>query len=379
MKLTHLLFGIVLACLLMVPFSSSVHADGGAPNLAYIAGASHGIDIIDVAQQRVTGSLSVPGDPHAILLSLDARFLYVTQPQEGRVAVLAAKTGQTICTANVPGQPTLLAYDPNPDTLYAAGNGAASVTALNPNTCAVKFTISTDGPVYGLAVVFVAGGLAGHDVNELWVAARSLSVFNDLNGQVLTTVAIPDEPRYICIPPGATVYVTTARGSVLAVDLNTRHVIPLVSGGVYGPMDYDATTGEMYVPDAKNKQLVILAPVNSGFPPPHEPGRIIHLGVVPASVAITSDGQLGFVALASGNVAMLDIPARQLITTIPVGGSPHFIITGLYPPLVGTTPQQASIWGTVINIAAYVFVIALFLIPLLLFRRYAKGSRTQNK
>jgi DNA-binding beta-propeller fold protein YncE len=139
-------------------------------------------------------------------------------------------------------------------------------------------------------------------------------------------------------------------------------------------MDYDATTGEIYVPDTKNDQLVVLAPVNSGFPPPHEPSRVIHLGVPPASVAITSDGLLGFVALSSGNVVMLDLPGREVITTIPVGGSPHFIITGLYPPLIGTTPQQASVWETVLNIAAYVFVAALFLIPILLFRRYTKAT-----
>src|SRR5437763_15888631 len=101
----------------------------------------------------------------------------------------------------------------------------------------------------------------------------------------------------------------------------------------------------------------------------------MHLGVSPASVAITNDGLLGFVALASGNVVMLDLPGRQVITTIPVGGSPHFIITGLYPPLIGTTPQQVSIWEPVINIAAYVFVVALFLIPILIFRRYTKATK----
>jgi hypothetical protein len=305
-------------------------------------------------------------------LSLDARFLYVTLPQKNQVAVLAAKTGQTVCTANVPGQPTLLAYDPSPDTLYAAGNGAAIVTAINPNNCAIRFTIHTDGPVYGLAAALVTA--SGTDTSQLWVAANTLGIFDDFNGHLIGTLTIPGGPRYVSIPPGATVYVTTGRNSVAAVDLSTHHVLTLVSGGAYGPMDYDATTGEVYVPDAKNNQLVVLAPVNSGFPPPHEPSRIVRLGVSPASVAITSDGLLGFVALASGNVVMLDIPGRQVITTIPVGGSPHFIITGLYPPLIGTTPQQASIWGTVINIAAYVFVVALFLIPILLFRRYTKAS-----
>jgi hypothetical protein len=96
-------------------------------------------------------------------------------------------------------------------------------------------------------------------------------------------------------------------------------------------------------------------------------------------VAITSDGQLGFIALSGGNVAMLDVPGKQIVNTLSVGGNPHFIITGLYPPLIGTTPQQASIWGTVVNIVAYVFVIVLFIIPILIFRRYSRVNTSSAK
>jgi hypothetical protein len=71
---------------------------------------------------------------------------------------------------------------------------------------------------------------------------------------------------------------------------------------------------------------------------------------------------------------MLDIPGKQIVNTILVGGNPHFIITGLYPPLIGTTPQEASIWGTVINVAAYVLVIALLIVPIVLFQRYARSK-----
>jgi len=66
---------------------------------------------------------------------------------------------------------------------------------------------------------------------------------------------------------------------------------------------------------------------------------------------------------------MLDVPSHQLINTIYVGGTPRFIITGLYPPLIGSTPQQASIFGTIINIVAYAFLILLVLVPILLLRR----------
>jgi DNA-binding beta-propeller fold protein YncE len=352
------------------------YADGGAPNLAYVAGTAKGVSVIDVAQQKITSTLPATGDPHTILLSLDARFLYVTEPQANRLAILAAKTGATICTASLPGQPSLLAIDKGTGKLYVAGNGASEVNAVDPANCAITHTFKTKGPVYGLAVAVVASSLSKDTGNQLWVAtADELTVFDTLKGTTINNVAVADGPQYVSIPPGATVYATTRKGSVIAVDLNRLKVIPLIQGGQYGPMDYDEMTGEVYVPDEQHNRLDVLAPVNAGSTPPHQPSRTIDLGAQPRSVAITSDGQLGFVALAGGNVVMLDVPARQIIKTINVGGNPYFIITGMYPPVVGTTPQQANIWGTVANVAAYVFVIALLVVPVVLFRRYSRNQR----
>src|SRR5437588_2463577 len=84
---------------------------------------------------------------------------------------------------------------------------------------------------------------------------------------------------------------------------------------------------------------------------------------------MTSDGKLGFVTLAGGKVAMLDVPGRKITNTIAVGGSPHFIITGLYPPILGTTPQEASTWKTIINIAAGFILLVLIAGSILLIRR----------
>jgi len=60
-------------------------ADGGAPNLAYVASSKTGISVIDIRQQKITTNISLSGDPHTIYLSLDGRFLYVTQPARGRI------------------------------------------------------------------------------------------------------------------------------------------------------------------------------------------------------------------------------------------------------------------------------------------------------
>ncbi|MBA2392733.1 MAG: YncE family protein [Ktedonobacteraceae bacterium] len=368
----HILRRFMLALAIALPallLPLVAHADGGAPNVAYVAGTDSGISVIDISQQKVSRTIATNGSPHTVFLSLDGSYLYVTEPQQGQVAVLAANTGNEVCHASIPGQPSLLTIDNGSNTLFVAGNGASSVSAVDPATCKVKHTFQTSGPVYGIAIAAVGSSLSGDTGNQLWVSAgNTLTTFDDVTGKVIGSIVIPGNPRYITIPPGATIYVTTQDGSIQAVDLTTRKATQLVKGGQYGPMDFNENTGEVYVPDLAHNQLVVLTPVNAGFAVPHEPGRIIKLSNQPTSIAITSDGQLGFVALAGGSVAMLDIPGRATVTTFRVGGNPQFIITGLYPPAV----PQNSILSKILNIGAYVLVVALIIVPLLLFRRYTK-------
>src|SRR5258708_29813881 len=167
-------------CFLFMPlllvglFSPSAHADGGAPRIPYVAGAARGISIIDIARQRVTGSIAVDGNARTILLSPDGYALFVTQPTLGRVAVIIAKTGKTLCTASLPGQPSLLALSLDATVLYAAGQGDTSVRALDPVTCAVQQTFETHEPVYGLAgAAATAAKATPPNPHPLWVTRNT--------------------------------------------------------------------------------------------------------------------------------------------------------------------------------------------------------------
>jgi DNA-binding beta-propeller fold protein YncE len=345
-----------------------VHADGGAPNLAYISGTPSGVTVIDVLQGKVTKLISVAGDPSTILLSLDGRFLYVTQPGLGQVSVILAETGRPVCTAHLPGEPTFLALDQYSNTLYAAGSGAARVIALDPTTCAVRHAFKMESPVYGLAAAVAA---TGSSVNhQLWVAGMdALTIFDGLTEQQLGNIPIPNGPQYLSLPPGETVYVTTRQGTVDAVDIRTREVNQLLTDGAFGPMDYNALTGEVYVPDEKHNLLAVLTPVFAGSPLPKEPNRVIHTDATPEAVAITNDGLLGFIALRGGKVAMLDLLSRQVAYTVDVGGTPHFVITGLYPPSTHITPpkapaKQAPVQGMITSNIP-IIVVCVFAIVLL--------------
>jgi hypothetical protein len=372
-------------------FPRTVLADGGAPQLAYVAGAARGISIIDIAQRRVTGTIAAVGNPRTVLLSLDGHALYVTQPALGRVAIIAAKTGKTLCTATIPGQPSLLALSLDATVLYVAGQGDTSVRALNPNTCAVQGTFETHQPVYGIAVAAsTATNATPLTPNQLWITGTTSLTVYEVNGHLLGTVPVAGGPQYISIPGGFTAYVTTRQGSVVAVDLNTRRVVDtLLSGGQFGPMDYDAITGEVYVPDRQHNLLDVLTPVTADTQTlPPEPERVIHLNSSPQSIAITSDGQLGFVALSNGQVLMLDIPGRSAITSIAVGGMPHFIITGLYPPATtspSTSQQTTTVPSTAQPVDSLMLIISLSLAAILLtglfwlWWRYAQRRLTSSR
>jgi len=337
-----LLFFCSLPSLFCIP---RAHADGGAPNLAYVSGTSSGVSVIDVGQAKITKTISVAGDPHTILLSQDGGLLYVSQPALGQVSIIRAGTGRIFCTAHLPGEPSLLAIDPDMNILYAAGSRSAQVTALDPTNCKILNTFGVNGPVYGLAVALTAGSnLNGSVSNQLWIASSDrLTIFDDQTYQMLGVVPFPDGPQYLSIPPGETVYATTRQGSVDAVSLQTREVRRILNGGIFGSMDYDALTGEVYVPDVAHQVLNVLSPVDIGVSViPKEPERVIHTQGTPESVAITSDGLLGFIALREGKIAMLDLIAHRLVYTVYVGGTPHFIITGLYPPPVLDIPTPVS-------------------------------------
>ena len=128
---SFLLCFLCILLLLLGLFSPSAYADGGAPQLAYVAGAARGIAILDIAQRRVTGTITEAGNPRTALLSPDGHALYITQPALGRVAVINAKTGKTICAASLPGQPSLLALSIDSTVLYAAGQGDTRVRAID--------------------------------------------------------------------------------------------------------------------------------------------------------------------------------------------------------------------------------------------------------
>lgn len=355
---------LLCLCLWLVFLPGTVYADGGAPNLAYVAGGASGIGVIDIVRRQPGKAIALAGDPSSVLLSADGSTLYAAQPVQGSVVVLNAASGKIHCKAELPGRPSLLALSPQGDVLYAAGEGDSHVRVLNAQTCALQHTFQVPGAVSGLTITLIGGAFPKHTgLYQFWTAtADGLTAF-DTDGSVLEHFALP-QAQHFAAPLGFAIYVTTGQGTLVAVDLVSHKVTPpLLHSSALGTIDYNQATGEIYAPDQQAQQILVLAPITPGQP--LSEGKIVQriaVQGVPESIAITSDGQFGFVALQDGHVAMLDIPGRRTVTTFMVGGHPHFIITGLYPPEPAAPPpsQQPAPAVSPLRNPLLVLFIALF-------------------
>ena len=352
----RLLLALALAPLLAwfaLGFAPVARADGGAPNLAYVSGAQGGIAIIDIASQKVSARISLSGDPRGMVLSADSRFLYVALAGKNGVGVIDANTKQETIIYPTGLAPTSLTLDlVDPSHLWVANTGGNTVTVLNPDSGKELATIAVGQQPMSVAIAGPATGIPETDGSSEVIVAnhndKSLTMIGSESFKVITTISLPEAPLWVTVPGlGGTAYIATDQGHLYGLTLATHQLFgPIFSGQQFRFMDYDATSGNIYVPDSAANVVNVLHPVNSGsqIPTklPAQPARPPYqLSGAPWSIAVTSDGSLGLVGQHdSGDVTILDVPGHSVLSKVHVGGAPQFVLAGPYPPLVNRQTSQ---------------------------------------
>ena len=385
--------------------SPAAHADGGAPNLAYVVGGgSHGDDlvVVDIAQRKVAWSLSLGSQPRGVVLSADGRFAYVTEADANRVAIVDARAQQVIGSVAVGAGPAAIAADPMGGlySLFVANTKSNTLNQVDAGTRQIRATVTVGQQPVALAVATPMSGIQDSgdpSTREVYVANRAsqtLSVItaSDSNKsagasgsgdlKLTATIPLPEPPCALTVPgTGGIAYVATCPGKVLAIGLASHRVLGVLLpdlGGAPGMTDYDAITGQIYVPVPTKNQVVILRPAGLGadgrLVAPAEPLRTLTFAGGPAAVAITFDGALGFVAERDGgNVDEIDVTTRNRLGGVFVGGAPLAIITGPYPPALN---REAS--GTVTAWVYGVFALGLAVLLALMIRGYVRDRKRDS-
>ncbi len=388
-----LLASLVFLAGITIASIQPVYADGGAPNLAYVAGGGSGANdlvVIDIAKRSVTGHVTVGGAPAGVVLSADGRFAYVTQSAKDALAIVDARDLHVVATIPVGTTPQALAIDQTQalTVLYVANSGGDSVSVVNPDARNVVATLQVGQHPSGLAIALNGTGIVPQDINdaELYVAntgSDSVTVLSTEHRRVLATIAVPGGPVGVVVPQsGGVAYVSLRSGTVALVSL-AKHtllgtLLPAPPGAASPPgtMDYDAVTGQVYVPESGTGSVAVLAPASAGsgdtapiLPP--EPARTLSFGGSPSAVAITFDGAYGFVTQRDvGKTTLFDVGTHKPLAEITVGGAPRAVVTGAYPPLLN---RQAA------NVAAYVVTGLLIVVLAVSIVLVAYGTRRTKR
>lgn len=367
----------------------TARADGGAPNLAYVAGAgphSDELAIIDVASRKVTGHVGLISNPSAVLLSFDGRSAYVAERGAGRLALVDTSTKQVSATIALGGTPQALAISSlnGVPTLFVTVRGANQVTFVQPSSRSVVARVPVGNDPAGEALAAPANGIQTSDINdeELYVAntaSDTVSVVSIVQRKVIATIPAPGGPVGVVVPNTSNIaYVSTQAGTLLALSIPQHTllgtVLRLPAGHVAGQMDYNAATGEVYVPDPAGNAVLVVVPASSygdHLQVPDEPERTLALDGAPTAVAITFDGAYVFVTQRErGQVVLLDAARHQVLSTIAVGGAPVAVVTGAYPP--AASQQTSSIAGYVVVAIVVMLVLAMVYAVIVVLRLRAR-------
>ncbi|MFB6831587.1 hypothetical protein ACFCXJ_21870, partial [Streptomyces hydrogenans] len=95
----------------------------------YVANLAAGtVSVVDLAAERITGTLPVPGNPKALAYDPGTATLYAAQTGTASVAVVDPAEGRVTETLPTGERPAALALDPEDHTLYAVAGGAVTQT-----------------------------------------------------------------------------------------------------------------------------------------------------------------------------------------------------------------------------------------------------------
>lgn len=350
-------------------------ADGGAPNLAYIVGGGNAGDklvVMDIGQRNVAWSLTLGNQPQGVVLSTDGRFAYVTEAGANQVAIVDTHAHRVVGNMATGAGPQAIAVDPSGSLhwLFVANAKSSTLSILDADSERVHATLAVGKEPVGVAVAASNSGISDSSTLEVYVAnreSRTISVITTSDLRTVATIALSEAPCAINIPStGGIAYVATCQGAVLAVGLASHEVLGTVLsdlGGTPGTMDYDAITGQIYIPVPAKNRVVILRPAGVGgdgsLVAPAEPLRTLTFSGEPAAVAITFEGALGFVAeRGDGRVVELDITNRQTLGAVAVGGEPRAIVTGPYPPALD---RQTTVIVVALILGAFIIVFGILL------------------
>lgn len=287
---------------------------------------------VEVPSGRSLGCVRTGQKPHGIAIARDGARVYVSNEGANTLSIVDAPERRVVTEIPVGDRPNQLALTPDGRHVWVLNNASASISVVDAESGTVERTIpSGRGP--HILVMNAAR-------NAAIVTAEgdsSLEVFDLTTFERTALIPVYGWPRVLAVTSdGATAFLTIRW-------LNGALVVGLDGAG---PRERIALGEPRFASEGKDAHGIGLTPAGdelllttqiTGQLTFVDPRTLavrgeVHVGGDPNWVEVTSDGRFAVVSnTADDTVAIVDVPARRLVRTVPVGRAPKRLAVGRCP------------------------------------------------
>ena len=204
--------------------------DDDDDDAAHADKSADGIGVIDVAQKKLTGKLSVGSDPEEFSLSKSGTELYVSNEDVKTASVIDLGSGKVTHIIPVGQEPEGVATAPDGKSFYVTCEAGGDIYAIDAAGYKVlgHFTVA----LRPRSVDFLAGTGIGFIPSE---SVGQLNVIDTVHYKVLQTITLPPGSRPVRVrtaPNGHKVYVSNGRaGTVSVLDSHSYALLDTIKVG----------------------------------------------------------------------------------------------------------------------------------------------------
>ena len=106
---------------------------------------------LDLVKGDKVGEVSVPGEPHGMVLSPDGKRVYVVQRKLHQIAVVDTESRRVVKTAAIGKRPDMVAMGSNGRTLFVVSRGENRLLRLSAADLSVTGEAATGKEPHGVA------------------------------------------------------------------------------------------------------------------------------------------------------------------------------------------------------------------------------------
>lgn len=314
---------------------------------AYVVNGESGtISVIDLAKNNVRETIDLMGadnsmimwphhlslysifDMHRLVVGVPGKDLSEghsggTHDMKGKVVVVDAVKGKILKSFELPASNHNAIYSPDGREIWVSQMEMdGKVLVYDAQTYALKNTIPVG--MEPAEVTFSADGSKAYVANG---GDNTISVINPATKNIITTIAVGEEPVAAWVGHDGKMYVDNEAGKTISViDVPSNAVVQTIDlGFMPGSAAHNGNKKELWVTDPENGKIHYWIWDQAGNQWAH--GGVFNAGAGAHAVAFTPDGNTAYVTnQMAASVSVIDVNNHSKVKDISVGKKPNGIV-----------------------------------------------------